>query len=510
MGILKAKNMLIIIAIGYTIIAIISLMSELSHIRSVTAEVRDTMTVASESALSQVVASDEFFNDKSGDNGQQGVNALYATKGVTTVLVDKGLSGDTVARYTPENIFSLVYGLNDNVTSANDVAAEKMKLYHSIYYSDLGAKGTMLNNSGWLQAVFKINFDFMGHKVPQLSRIGLLHGYKLSGDSLVRDMSVPDGELVLSFSSATLLFKQLQDSGMRFTPKYDSSKQGFYAWDSDWLGLTKLKKDTYKDGPTYFLAPTNVGITYIDPVLLQTAFACDMSLLMHGVGLKGQLGDTRTIPAEIAYGVPSQGFEGKAQVVTQECEATISQHNIITNGSFSYVKGAYVTPPGSNSNGDPSLWGGFTGGSVKQVESGTASATASRVYPRVRYRVINMSDAKYMPLMSAAIGVDYSSDTIQSYNDWLTAIGVEQDSGGNFKEKYCVVAEVTFYADVIIPYKSKIAREYYSMYTRANGDTSKCFFQVPNIADGADVTGLVSEITGNQLYEYTTYYAMIP
>lgn len=414
----------------------IMLLTDLQYVDQVASSVQRTVATAAEMALKQVVASDEMFN-----NGESGV--LYDADGITTVYI---ANGDTKT-YTKQNLFKTVYGTDD-----------KEKLYTSMF----GAN-SLFNTTSYIEQVKQVTQEIGAYNIPVFLRMGLL------------DPQYPN----LIPNSKTTVNTILNATG------YTTSINRF---GSDWLGTKSIKK-TYKDSKNnsyvYYLAPTNIGITYIDINLLETAFVSNMDILMRSqYALTGDLTQGNGLPTSFASGTD--------YVLTNDANNTLSSQNIINNGKFGFVKGTCVA---GNESG-----GGYTGGS-------TNNNIKKYIRPVVEYKVVDMCDETNAQLIRLAVTDHASTDTSMTYTEWLTELGIDVS-----EPYYCVVARVTFYADIIIPYKSDFVRMLYSLYVRENVDKDKDFFNV-TIDDDSITAGndaCVSSLTGNPLYAYTTYYAVVP
>lgn len=414
----------------------IVLLTDLQYVDQVASSVQRTVATAAEMALKQVVASDEMFN-----NGASGV--LYNEDGITTVYI---ANGDTKV-YTKQNLFKTVYGTDD-----------KEALYTCMY----GAN-SLFNAPEYIEQVKQVTQEIGAYNIPVFLRMGLL------------DPNYPN----LIPNAKTAVNEILNTTG------YTTSIGRF---GSDWLGTKSIKK-TYKDSKNnsyaYYLAPTNVGITYVDTNLLETAFVSNMDVLMRSqYALNGDLTQGNGLPTPFASGTD--------YVLTDDVNNVIQQQNIINNGMFGFVKGTCVA---GNATG-----GGYTGGC-------TNSNINRYIRPVVEYKVVDMCDETNAQLIRLAVTDRVGTSTSATYTEWLEELGIDTS-----KPYYCVVARVTFYADIVVPYRSDFVRRLYSLYARENVAKDSDFFNV-SIDDTLSPTNnaaCVSGLTGNPLYAYTTYYAVVP
>lgn len=410
------------------------LLEDLYYIDSAVTSVQRTVSTAAEMALSQVVASDEMFNNGAG-------GTLYNEDGITTVYI---ADGNTQA-YTRQNLFETVYGTTD-----------KALLYNCMY-----GQNSLFNNTAYIEQIKQITQEVGDYELPVFLRMGLL-----------------DGRYNLIPNTRSVVTDILNGTG------YTASVVKF---GSDWLGTTSIEKkytDSHKRSYSYYLAPTNVGLTYIDPNLLETAFVCNMDVLM-----RSQFVATGS-DLSVGVGVPESLAKGTDFVITDEAQETAVSYNIINNGTFGFVKG---TRTAGNTTG-----GGYTGG---VTEAGTA------IRPVIEYKVVNMCDPANAQLVRLAVTDRAGERSASTYTDWLIELGIDPSV-----PHYCVVAKITFYADIVIPYKTALSRNLYTLYTRNNADAVTDFFQVV-IDDTTTPTNnstCISQITGNPLYAYTVYYAVVP
>lgn len=506
MGILRTRNMLLIVVAVYATMTVGMVTSELSTMSKNISSIKETVRLAADSAVSQAMASDEFFNDGEGDESAivAGANALYRTKGVTSVRT-AATPDPKLKSYTNENLFEMVYGFNTDATDEATVNAAKVELYQKMF--GLGS-GSVLQNASYMSDVCKIVTDmpslvaFGGNgKLPNIARLGLLEGSSLG----------VDGESAyLNLNAANALRTTVKSAVGNLTTEntvYDK-----YNTKKDWLKLLSVVK-SYEDSSgnehQYMLAPTNVGITYVDPFVLETAFVSNMDLLMRG--------DMPNLAQGL--GIVSNGYSGNAQVVNSDY---VNDQFIINNGKFSFVKGQL------KDYSSPSMPGGWTGGVTKNN---------IRVVPKIEYKLVNACDTSIenIKLMHLAVGLpdsvmngnlDYSAMKA-GYEAWLRDIGIEDIT----KPHYLMVARISFFADVFVSYNTSIARDLYNMFVKNEynyplsgslttqiGDTNNALFQVrdgiggTNELTASDPTyaSVQSAITDLPYYVYTTYYAVMP
>ena len=490
MGILSAKNMLSFVAVAYAGIAIVSAFTEFSSITRATENANSTISLAADMALSQVVASDEFLNNR---DVTSTLGDKYDVDGVTTVKTYNFGWGHI--KGIDKNIFGMVYGgdignSTDGGVFNNDSA--KKSLYRIMY----GANSSDFAKPEYLRAAMQITTTINDKTIPNIARLGLLDD-SVGGESMG----------IFADSAPYSLVYETLNNQLKFTNAYDPSFT-MYNTKNDWMGLFNAAKeiDSYhKNQGTYFLAPTNVGVTYVDRNLLETAFVSNMDLLMRASTANAASTTTSDCSIDRKYpgiGIPESSFDGEASVVTKEAYKVLIDNNVINDGTFAFVKGTL----NNYNSGDGT--GGWSGGGYLRdyTETPDGHFDIKMLTPRIEYKVIDMADTNNADIVRLAIGIPGGT----SYEEYLNAIGIEVDSTtGKRPSTPIMVARITFYADIIIPYSSWIGREYYSMIERDScGDKSHCFFQIHTGDAGSDAR--YSTLTGNQLYEYTTYYAVAP
>lgn len=464
----KVKNVFITFAILYVIVAVATAFVELDNVVNTCADIRTTVSLAADMALQQATASDEMFSNIS-IGGQYGVNDV---KDITTIQV--ATSGED--NYTSKNIFELTYNI-DNINSL----AGKKKLFKTMYFDADNA--LFAKNDGFLNALLQIKTNIAGNNIPNLAQIGLLDGVKDN------DNPFPLADVVRNNDGVS---------------KYLASIKNNNFGGNDWLYLKSVQKDYELMNGTkehYFLAPTNVGVTYIDPNVLHNAFVCNMDLIMRA-GVNGNL----TAQSGVSTVV---GNSTEADVATNanDINNIIDSYNIIHDKNMVFVKGKY------NANG------------------GFAISDNNNAKPKIEYQVIDLCDVKNKELVRLALGVNFGDKglTDETYKEWLVSLGLRPggDAKDPMSQKYICVAKVTVYADVMVSYSTLMGRQINAMYARyLQDDTVNGLYNdkgvsaanlqcIPYTAtkletikeDNPDAH--YSPVSGNAMYEYVTYYAVM-
>lgn len=430
----------------------INAVAEIAYYDTVLSEINRTLATASEQAVNQVLASDELFT------ADMGVTQRYKNTAYTTILTADG----TNKQYTDKNLFEVVYKTNN-----------KDELYLRMFQNN-----ALFNDLGYMQEVCKIKTTLGSgtgqFSIPLIARMGLL--------SVAPKML--DGE------SYNYLKQVVDASG------YPLKMVEF--GNRDWMHLYDVKKyyNTANSNQKehYYLAPTNVGITYLDPNLLQTAFASNMDILMRGK--YAEAGDVSE-----GVGIPNVIFGGgEDYVLAEDVQTYAIDNNIINNGKFAYVKGRCSMSTGV----------GYTGG--------TSMGAVSKGYitPTVSYKVVDVCNPENEQLVRMALTEIQGESNFENYKQWLVTQGIDIN-----QPHYCVIAKVTFYADIIIPYSTPLSRNLHSLYTRYTDVSANDFFQVSidsatllknGLPDfySVDDKDMISAVTGNPYFTYTTYVAIMP
>lgn len=528
MRILRARNLLLIVVFIYAVMTILFCIAEINGVSARVANMRSIISLAADMSVSQALASDEFFNDNGSTSPSN--NPLYAVQGVTSI---RTAASPNASQYEMQNIFSMVYGIADNLYEADAVDAEKEKLYDRMFGKD---SYSVLQNAKWMEMAVNIQSPMpsLGQyggtgNLPNIARLGLLDGTSFAGAGGV-------GSRYLSDSATTPLYNATKQAvvGSGHSIKNMTLKQfdethasgcsrsyySHYNETSDWLhlfGIAKTYVDSNRNEHTYYLAPTNVGITYLDPYILETAFVSNMDLLMRGEILAN--GGT----LESGLGIVSNGMDGEAQVTDSDY---VKEYFIINNGKFSFVKGK-LTDWSTTSPG------GWTGG---------FSTTSGRVLPKIDYMCVDVkqgiNNADIRTVMFLAVGLEadvyHAANPKVAYTAWLDSLGIDSTSPDPY---YVMLTRVTFYVDAFTSYNTTIARDLYSMFVRekngsydglsmygstSDGNKNNDLFQMRDIdlpngslgnhlgSDNALRQDYISGVTGMPYYMYTTYYAVMP
>lgn len=218
------------------------------------------------------------------------------------------------------------------------------------------------------------------------------------------------------------------------------------------------------NGVYYYNTPLSSGITYLNPHFLSMLFENNMDLLMR-LKYNSNLNTT-------------QGGNGvyKGFTYSNRVKGDLSGQNPINNGSFTYLRG--------NRN--------YNGSSTVQSFDGVA--------PSISYKVIDMYNSANDPILIDLFGAYRGSyATKAAYLKSLDSNAINPVTGAPFTSKPIVVAKVTFYADVIVPYATLLIRNLRSL----SGEATNFLDIKPNASD-------VAGPDGSRRMQYTTYFAVTP
>jgi hypothetical protein len=215
-------------------------------------------------------------------------------------------------------------------------------------------------------------------------------------------------------------------------------------------------------GKQYFNTPVNLGITYLNKDLLGSLFMNNIDLLMR-LKYEGNLNNPN-------------GGNGilKGTTYANKVQGDLQGSNPINNGSFSVLRG-------------------------KQRSSLPSVRSFDGVAPNITYKVIDMYNRSNEDLLVSLFGGNKGGFKFKA--DYLKSLDASLRNpvtNAPYITKPIVVAKVTFYMDVVVPYFTLIARE----FRGSLGDKTTNFLEVkPTTADGAH---------GTRRLAYTRFFAVTP
>lgn len=230
-------------------------------------------------------------------------------------------------------------------------------------------------------------------------------------------------------------------------------------------------------GIEYYNTPLNIGVTYLNKDLLGTLFINNVDLLMR----YKYNSSYNLFTEEGGEGV----YKGALYASAVQESASVRLSNPVNNASFTVLRGEErgTTPKGNIYKG---------------------------VEPRVEYKVVDMYNSANDLLLKKIFGADMREEnasggvvgTYTSKAEYFKALDrntINPLTGRQYETKPIVVAKVTFYLDVIIPYSSMFLRQIQADVGGGNGYN---YVAIKDINDGQE--------DGVRRVEYTTYFAVAP
>lgn len=225
-------------------------------------------------------------------------------------------------------------------------------------------------------------------------------------------------------------------------------------------GLNDYKR--ISGGEEYYTHPLNIGVTYINEDLLSALFVNNMDVIMRSKYTSKDMS---------SY----EGGNGllKGNTFSQNIKDKDTANNPIHNGNFTFFRG------------QQRLTGGGGVGAYEGIK------------PTVVYKVIDMYDSANDSLLVELFGANkggYSSKA--EYLQQTDSEILNPVTRMPYTSKPIVVAKVTFYADIVVPYTTVLVREL-ADYIYGSESSHKMGIKNDN---GTDVRRM----------SYTTYFAVKP
>lgn len=459
---LKARNIFITLILSYLALFLVCTILELVTISSTANDVTTMVRTAADMALEQVQATDDFFTTGGGyimsgsglDTSHNAYRVLAPTSAGTFEVLDlfPAFTGQT----SVDAIFQSIYSPSD-------------------FQAFLSANPSVLD-IGFIGGTFEVSppVSIGDVELPlSTSRVKWFYiptvaqlGDTITGGvakSNVRDLASAGGRALASADDVIELWKS-----------YDLD---------DAAGQITVNGATVD----YYLTPLSLGVTYLSEDLLQALFMNNMDLLMRSkyVGDGYNLNDE-----DSGNGVLKTNLY--ANLVD---DVTLDPLNPINNGVFTLLRGNRRST------------GGAAGASSACFYDGVA--------PKIEYVVLDMYDtsAEATEVFQQVFGPRYSNTSGNARFSGRTVSGslfkeMNQATINNYKtitgtsspsildHKPFVVAKVTFYVDVIIPYTTTLLREMRGRLGDASGSmTSRTLF---NPFSGSSLTiGSLTALAGN-------------
>lgn len=226
-------------------------------------------------------------------------------------------------------------------------------------------------------------------------------------------------------------------------------------------------------GRVYCVSPLNLGVTYINRQLLSAMFINNMDLLMRNKYAKN---DKDLNEEEGGNGIY------KGSTYANKITANLDEYNPINNGEFTLLRG-------------------------EELEGTESSIKAYKgILPDIKYKVIDMYDPQNDILLSILFGAKKTTEDGQTFDSkaeylkYMDRDILNHVDNQPYNEKLIVVAQVTFYLDVIVPFTTTIIR----------GFRTKLDPPENNFIDLHRDNGGKKAFSGNDLLTYTRYFAVTP
>ena len=237
----------------------------------------------------------------------------------------------------------------------------------------------------------------------------------------------------------------------------------------------------------YYVTPISLGMTYINYDYVQKMFINNMDLLMRTQfttdlsNAEGVIGDS-DLTRTMAYAslVDSTSLDG-------------GDINPINNGIFTFLRGEEETV--ATTDGTVTMYTGFDGWR-----------------PKIEYKVVDMydTDLANSDLMRMLFAKDAS---------YLKTQAKRLQNGQLAQENRIIVAKVTFYAPIIVPYESMISKEFRGMADDSGNLATRFFGTFGNDIHNTNNNGTMNFLDVNMwktgdiddyIIEYTRFFAVAP
>lgn len=228
-------------------------------------------------------------------------------------------------------------------------------------------------------------------------------------------------------------------------------------------GVDKTKK--LSNGVEYYNTPLSYGITYLNEDLLSRLFVNNVDLLM-----RYKYRDNLNTPEGGNGVLKGETYHAR---ITDESLQNIDDKNVINNGEFSFVR-------------------------HRGYDTGVNTRAYEGVKPLIQYKVIDMYDPANDRLLKYLFGANTGGyATKAEYLKSLDSNRINPVTGRPWDSKPIVVAKVTFYADVYIPYFTLIFRDFASDLQDAENN----FIDIKDEGQNPD---------GSRRISYTRFFAVTP
>lgn len=348
---------------------------------------------------------------------------------------------DDYSEYIMTDVYDYLYGLDSTVRE------NKEKIFNKLYVNQ--EFQSFASRTGAIRRSAKFYQDgdpknpMVYYKVPVISKIGTS---------------------ILPQSNVTKL-KQANGS---YAPQ-SVSNSFFSLYNSVDTKKYNTVGEEDSEANYYYNSPISMGITYLDETMLSRLFVANVDSLMRYkyVGNYSRRSGLNT--EDGGYGV-YKGVTSSDRVV----ENALSEYNPINDGLFTFLRGR---------DNPESTYDSYEG-----------------VKPKVEYKVIDMYDSANDGILVRLFGANKGGNGSKAqYLKSLDADVIDPATGGPFEHKYFVVAKVTFYADILLPFSNIALREFAGRFPYTENN-------YVGLKATEDAKGVGNSIR----YEYTTFFAVTP
>lgn len=392
---MKARNIMLILILNYLLIIVFSAFVEFLFIDIKAQNLQLMLRTAGDMALEQVQATDDFF--------KPGEGYMLSEQGVGNVQYSVQVPYNGGSGYKRVSAFEAI----TEKTSKDDIFeymyikdnTNKSRLQE--YISNNQKVLSLEVSGGYWHETFSDNYGsdaVQWYKIPRVAQMGLE-------------------------ATGGLAFRGYSQIGTPIPTQY---LQGFF----EMYDLNNSKKIAYQSNGSiveYYMTPISLGITYLDEEMLRYYYMNNMELLMRSKYVKNGIDINTEAGGAGVY---------KGTIYSDLVYNDMDIYNPINNGYFTLLRGE------------------------EKIDPITGAKLYLGVKPEIRYKVIDIFDNRNDEILSFLFGAtaDFGGSKSAYFRD-ISSDTYDPMTGLPYTTKPIVVAEVTFYADVIIPYETIGLRE---------------------------------------------------
>lgn len=278
----------------------------------------------------------------------------------------------------------------------------------------------------------------------------------------------------------------------------------------------------------YYLTPTSLGLTYIDPNVLNVMFQSNMDLLVRSRYLQ-QTGTTISVNSSYTPVIDNNYYPVDNTITSDAAWA----RNVVNDGSFYYLRGEYNASSGTYSYDGTTavlpepkieyIYYNFSAEDIAAAKSiGTTTLKTDNLPESAEYnKNAALTGSGTLLGLSATERAELNNLLALAINPGTTIERLINRYSG-LEDYNLIIAKVTFYADIAYPYITSQMRgnalhfghentgtgaQYAETDLRALSVTEKMTEQLyPSISLSPTVESIL--VDGNYMYEYTTYFAV--